>query len=170
MKTTLRDFMTSHPLAVKDDESLAPAYHRMVREGYRHLPVIDRAGHVVGIISDRDFQRSMWPVTTVDTAGEGEGPIFKANALVSDYMTWPVKSLPHTADLSSAVRLLIDEKVSAVVVTENQEMVGIITSEDLMVVLSAHLKSHESLGEKVKALAYNSPLGKVVNLLSTAGI
>lgn len=169
MKAKLKDFMSAHPLAVRDDELLAPAYFRMVREGYRHLPVIDSAGHVVGIISDRDFQRSMWPVTTMTTFGQ-DGPIFKANALVSDYMSWPVKSLAHTEDLEAAVRVMIDEKVSAVVITENQEMVGIITSEDMMVILAAYVKSSVSLGDKLKELAYNSPLGKVVHLLSNNGI
>lgn len=169
MKAKLKDFMSPHPLSVRDDESLGPAYFRMVREGYRHLPVIDSAGHVIGIISDRDFQRSMWPVSLADLI-ETQGPVFKANALVSDYMTWPVKTLAHTEELEAAVRLMIDEKVSAVVITENQEMVGIITSEDLLVVLAAYVKSHESLSDKVKAFAYNSPIGKVVDLLSNNGI
>lgn len=153
MKAKLKDFMSAHPLAVRDDEPLAPAYFRMIREGYRHLLVIDKVGHLVGIISDRDFQRSMWPATTMTSFGH-DGPIFKANAVVSDYMSWPVRSLSQNEDLEAAVRIMIDEKVSAIVITENQEMVGIITSEDMMIILASYVKSSVSIGDKLKEFAW----------------
>lgn len=170
MNPALNQIMTSNPLAVRDDSPLSAAYHRMKREVVRHLPVVDWNGHVVGIISDRDFQRAIWPVTTFSEIGLPDGPLFKSYAVVSDYMSWPVKSLDENDDLLKAVRIMIDQKISAVIITRNQEMVGIVTYEDLLMVLAALIKEPPGLKDQALSIAYNSPIGRIAEFLSAAGI
>lgn len=173
MSLTLQHAMSNFPVTTKPGESLSTAYFRMREAGFRHLPVIDPTNNLVGIISDRDFHRAMWPTSVIDMVdahGLPEMPTFKHSATVADYMSWPVRSLSPDDHLLTAARLMIDEKISAIIINKDDQMIGILTHEDLLRVLTSLLKEPGSLSEKAAALAYNSPLGMVFNLLNGAGI
>lgn len=43
--------MTADPVVVSDRDSIGAAIRRMEEGGYRHLPVVDAAGRVVGMLS-----------------------------------------------------------------------------------------------------------------------
>ncbi|MBQ16531.1 MAG: CBS domain-containing protein [Planctomycetaceae bacterium] len=49
------DFMTSSPITIRHDDSIAYALHAMDIGGYRHLPVVDADDHPCGVISIRDI-------------------------------------------------------------------------------------------------------------------
>jgi len=51
----VRSVMTSDPETVGMDDAIAYALHKMHVGGYRHIPVVDRAGCPVGLVSVRDF-------------------------------------------------------------------------------------------------------------------
>lgn len=170
MKLKLKQTMTSHPVTVKHDEDLKTAYLKMKSSGIRHLPVLDDHDHVVGIISDKDFQRVMVLKSIAGSNAQTQNIEFQQNIPVSDLMSWPVKTLSHVNDLATAVRMMIQEKISSIVITEKEEMVGILTHEDLLRVLESYLTKPESLKDKVKNFAYNSPIGDVLETLNTIGI
>lgn len=46
-------YMTSNPCVVQMDDSLVSAVQLMDKGGYRHLPLVDDGGSVVGIVSIR---------------------------------------------------------------------------------------------------------------------
>ncbi len=51
LSTPVRECMTANPVTVKPKESVSAALKRMDEGGYRHLPVVDEAGKVVGVLS-----------------------------------------------------------------------------------------------------------------------
>ena len=51
MATPVAECMTANPVVVSPKEPIAAAVRRMEEGGYRHLPVVDEGGHVVGILS-----------------------------------------------------------------------------------------------------------------------
>lgn len=51
----LRDIMTPKPRTLFVEESLDAAIQLMTRGGYRHLPLVDGDGHLVGVLSARDI-------------------------------------------------------------------------------------------------------------------
>ena len=55
----VREFMTAKPQTLVADAKVAFAVHRMDLGGYRHLPIVDAAGELVGIISARDIIRHL---------------------------------------------------------------------------------------------------------------
>jgi acetoin utilization protein AcuB len=170
MEMKLNQIMSTHPTTVRYKDDLSSAFLRMRREGFRHMPVIDDFGSVVGIISDRDFQRAMWPIHTPDAHGLPDSPHFRKDAKVADYMSWPVKNFPENTSLLIAIETMIDAKISSIVITRDDEMIGIVTHEDLLRVLANLLKEPSSIRERALELAYNTPIGKVNVLLSAAGV
>lgn len=64
-------WMSTNPTTITGDEPIAEALRRMVAGGFRHLPVVDAEGAVVGMLSMRDLARagvegarSRWPAST----------------------------------------------------------------------------------------------------------
>lgn len=51
----VRSVMTRDPETVGMDDAIAYALHKMHVGGYRHIPVVDRTGCPVGLVSVRDF-------------------------------------------------------------------------------------------------------------------
>jgi CBS domain-containing protein len=45
------DFMTPNPVCLHPKDPIGLAVRRMEEGGYRHLPVVDEAGHPVGVLS-----------------------------------------------------------------------------------------------------------------------
>ena len=52
----VREFMTTGPEAVDEDDTLAFALHKMDVGGYRHVPVV-KGGQPLGMLSVRDMLR-----------------------------------------------------------------------------------------------------------------
>ncbi len=116
------DLVTTHPM-----EPLSVAYGRLIENNIRHLPVIDDAGEVVGIISDRDFKKAMRKF-----ASPGETASFDEEDTVELFMSWPVSTITSDMGLVAVARKMIDEKVSAFLVVDDGELKGILTNEDLL--------------------------------------
>jgi CBS domain-containing protein len=53
------EFMTPKPQTLDTDARLAFAVQRMDMGAYRHLPIVDSHGELVGIISARDILRHL---------------------------------------------------------------------------------------------------------------
>ncbi len=53
--TRLHEVMTKDPDTIGPDAPAIEALRRMQDGGYRHLPVVDDGGRLVGIVSRRDF-------------------------------------------------------------------------------------------------------------------
>jgi CBS domain-containing protein len=49
------EYMTPRPRTIPQDESLDTAIRLMTEGGYRHLPLVDRAGRLAGVLSARDI-------------------------------------------------------------------------------------------------------------------
>lgn len=57
--TRVGSLMSSDPLTLTSDDPIAYAIHRMVVQGWRHIPIVD-AGRVVGILSVRNVLRHLF--------------------------------------------------------------------------------------------------------------
>src|SRR5262249_35614016 len=57
LTTLVRDCMTPAPVLVHCKETIGAAIRRMEEGGYRHLPVLDEAGRVVGVLAAKQIIR-----------------------------------------------------------------------------------------------------------------
>jgi CBS domain-containing protein len=53
----LEQCMTPHPITVRSKESVGTAIRRMQEGGHRNLPVVDEAGHPIGLLSVKRIVR-----------------------------------------------------------------------------------------------------------------
>lgn len=138
MKANLTQIsMSKSILTINWKEHIETAYHRMQKRRIRHLPVVNDNGEVIGMLSDRDVQRAM----ISEIQHEGHIPLstetiaFDPDALVSDYMGWPVLAIDQSSELRSVAECMLTKKVSALLVQHEGRTVGIITTDDLLKVL-----------------------------------
>ncbi len=130
MNDKIQNIMTPHPSTVFVADSLQSAYQKMKSLKVRHLPVINGVGKLVGIISDRDFQRVMNRERVSETE---ETYTFDSREIVEDIMSWPVMAIPVTTTIRTAARLMLQDKLSALVITSNdQHPMGIVTTDDFL--------------------------------------
>src|SRR5262245_25600382 len=102
----------------------------MQKRGLRHLPVVDRRGRLVGIITDRDLRQVVFMPALRGRMAEA-GALLRATT-VSDIMTRAVVVVKPGARLDDAARLMHERKIGALPVVERGQVVGIITETDIL--------------------------------------
>ncbi len=124
----VQDVMTPDPITVTVDATLPEIAHLMVDKKIRRVPVLDRDGRLVGIISDRDVRENMPSPATTLSKWEINTLLDKLKA--EEIMTSPVIVATPDCPLEEAARVLIDKKIGALPVIQNGDLVGIITETD----------------------------------------
>jgi CBS domain-containing protein len=142
MVTQVRDWMTFKPVAVREDAAAVEALDTMVEKGIRHLPVVDSANRVIGVLSIDDL-RGAFPFEVswkrpIDPEQRDE----VWDVSVSDAMTWAPRTVRPEAALEHAARLLAEHRIGCLpVVDAREELVGILSETDALRALDALLKS-----------------------------
>lgn len=126
----VRDFMHA-PVATVTPETPAREAARLLRaRQIRHLPVVDRNGHLVGIVTDRDLRQVVFhPAVQARLSSTGEA---LGDLPVRDLMTWGVVTVAPWADLREAARLMHERKIGALPVVDDGRLVGILTETDVL--------------------------------------
>jgi acetoin utilization protein AcuB len=156
-RSSVRESMSKKLITIRWDQPMEEAADLMEEHRFRHLPVADDSGVIVGILSDRDVNRAVNP---------GK-PGFIADAQVSEYMSWPVITVDENLALRDAAQGMIDEKVSAFLVTDaNKAIVGIVTSEDMLKALVKLLSPPSGLAK----VAYFPVVGELLREAEAAGL
>ncbi|MBS1149156.1 MAG: hypothetical protein H6Q89_854 [Myxococcaceae bacterium] len=119
----VEDLMTRELITLKPDDNLAQADTFMNRGRIRHLPVVNSAGKLVGLVTHRDLLKVF-----ADRSREGAMEV-----RAGDVMTTGVSTVgPHTR-LTAALKLMIDNKYGCLpVVDATDVLVGLITQFDLI--------------------------------------
>jgi CBS domain-containing protein len=157
-------------LTVRPEASLIQAYQLLGEHEIRHLPVATEQGIVVGIISDRDFLLAQLPDSHRDDT-QPWPPNFAPGAKVADFMTTDLKVISIDGDVKEAIEFMINMKISSCLVAKENMIVGIVTTEDLLVLLKSYLENPSvTLKDKIENYILSSPLGTLAHQLANAGI
>jgi acetoin utilization protein AcuB len=101
-------------------------------KGFRHFPVTDAAGRLVGMVSDRDL-RSAFPSTALNPAARQEQLSRLEQVTVDTIMSRPPIALPREATLDDALLLFDRHCIGALPIVDHDErLVGIITVRDVL--------------------------------------
>lgn len=127
---TASSAMTPSPDCASPGEPLSRAASRMIERGIRHLPVVDEAGRVIGMLSDRDVRTLLGdPVAALRRR---RAPIGE-DLTVGSAMTPDPARVAGDAPLSDALAILVDRRVGALpVVNGAGALVGILSYLDVL--------------------------------------
>ncbi len=155
MITPIEQLMTENIVSVPVGSKLFDAYEMMKSKRIRHLPVIDTADQVVGIISQKDLNF-----------------VGKLKTLTVESMMSPsVEYVQFDTSLRKTILRMLEKKSSCILVTDHKNnILGIVTIDDVLWHL-AHLLSFET-DEKLWKLNFPDvqTIGAFANSLSAAGI
>ena len=71
---TVEQVMTRDPVVLRHDDSVAVAIHKMVLGAFHHLPVVDAAGQVRGVVSEHEVLRHLHRLLQVPAPEQGQAP------------------------------------------------------------------------------------------------
>ncbi len=156
-------------ITVSPATSLAHAQELTEKHSIDHLLVIDDKKKLAGIISDRDLKR-YWasPATTLSTH---ELNYLLEKVTVDMIMIRSVVTVSTSTTIERAAYIMQQHRINALPVMENDELVGIITSTDVMAVLFEAIGISDDSARLGVFVSDNiGQLQKVTSVLETAGI
>ncbi|MCC6552786.1 MAG: CBS domain-containing protein [Polyangiaceae bacterium] len=128
-KHVVEDFMSSAVISLKETDTLRNAEFEMNVAEIRHIPVVDKGNHVVGVVSQRDVLRA------VGKAVPG------APLPVAEVMSRNVETVRPTTPAHEAAAIMMERKIGCLpVVGEDEQLVGIITETDFLHVAEQALR------------------------------
>lgn len=136
------DRMTRRPITIHEDASVDEALQLMRNEKIRRLPVINKDGRMVGIVSELDLLKvSPSPATSLSIY---EIPYLLARIKMGDIMTREVITVTEDTPLEEAARIMADHKIGGLPVMRGDKLVGIITETDMFKIFLEMLGARES--------------------------
>ena len=150
MRTTrnVKDLMNPDIMTVADDMTTDELARYLIEREISGAPVVDSQGHLIGVVSMTDIGRNMAEPSDVEFSrgsgfyrdiavdfmleDPGERYVEERTVTVRDVMTPVIHQVPVTASVAEAARVMVDQHIHRLVVTQGKEPVGIITSMDVL--------------------------------------
>ena len=131
-KGFIRERIQKNPVTISPDASFFEARNLIHEKGFRHLPVVDKNGKLVGIVADADIREAAPSDATLLSVQELNYLLGKLK--VSAFMTPKDKLITITPDalIEEAVQLMYDHKIGALPVVEGGRLYGIFTETDAL--------------------------------------
>ncbi len=131
-KGFIREKIQKNPVTISPEASFFEARNLIHEKGVRHLPVVDKNGKLVGIVTDRDIREAAPSDATLLSVQELNYLLGKLK--VSAFMTPKDKLLTISPDalIEEAVQLMHDHKIGCLPVIEGEKLYGIFTETDAL--------------------------------------
>ncbi len=123
--------MTAELITVTPDTGLSSIQNLFEHHLFHHLPVVDKGGVLMGIISREDFYRLAYRMslrTTGKTWSEKEYQSLRAQ----DIMTKNPLVLDPDDSIGLAADIFLANRFHALPIVEDNQLVGMVTTHDLL--------------------------------------
>lgn len=151
MSKTVAEIMTTDPVTVSPETSLQEAIQILAERDISGLPVVDKQGQLIGVISETDLT---WQATGVDTPpyimfldsiiylqnpAKHNEEVHKAlGQTVGEAMSEKPATVQPNQLVREAARIMHEKKVRRLpVVNEQSELVGMITQGDVIKMMAS---------------------------------
>jgi len=128
----VEDVMSQPVVTIEVADSCLEAVGRMHEARVRHLPVVDREGLLVGVVTDRDLRHHLFSPAVYKELGTVPTDSLLRAAPVTAIMSTSVVAVEPGASLMDAARLMLEENVGSLPVVHAGRVVGILTETDLL--------------------------------------
>ena len=124
----ISEFMDQVVPTIGPDMQIMKAVDYLLRHRVTGVPVVDSNGNLLGIITETDLLK------LVTEGIQGQPP---TEAIVAEYMTTDVVTVPPTMDIYYVAGIFLKNKFRRLPVVEDGKIVGAITRFDLLRVVQA---------------------------------
>jgi predicted transcriptional regulator len=144
----VKDLMNPDIMTVADKMTTDELARYLIEREISGAPVVDSQGHLIGVVSMTDIGRNMAEPSEL---GSSPGSNFYRDGAVDatledlcqrfveeravtvrDVMTPVIHQVPVTASVAEVARIMVEQHIHRLVVTQGKDPVGIITSMDLL--------------------------------------
>lgn len=159
----------SHPvITVEPEVPIMEALNLMRSKNIRRMPVVDKQGKLIGIVSDKDLLNAGPSNATSLSVWEINYLVGKIK--IKDVMTRSVLTVSGETPIEEAARMMVDNKVGGLPVMNDDQLVGVITESDLFKVLLELMGARET-AVRLTAVIRDLPgeLEKLTHAIAQAG-
>ena len=121
--------MTPNPITVRPEVSIVEALEQMRREKVRHIPVVDKGGRLLGIVTRQDLLYAS--PSSATSLNVWEVTYLVSHIKVSKVMTKEVITVTEDTPLEGAALKMVENHIGGLPVMRGEELVGIITETDI---------------------------------------
>lgn len=139
------DIMTSNPVTLSPDTDIRTAVKLLIDRKINGAPVVDTAGHVVGVLCQSDLVAQQKQVTmpsilavldgfiALSSRDDFEREIKKIAATkVSEAMTPSPKAVAPNTPIDEIATIMVNEKLYTLPVVDSGKLVGVVGKEDIL--------------------------------------
>jgi CBS domain-containing protein len=136
------EVMTRNVISIAPDSTVEEAAQMMLERRISGLFVVDKAGDMVGIITEGDLlhrdelgterHRPWWLRLFISPAQQADDFTHAHGRHVRDVMTTEVMSVAHDETLEAVVALMEEHHIKRVPVTQHDRVVGVVSRSDLL--------------------------------------
>jgi CBS domain-containing protein len=136
------DVMTTEVITVTPETAVTDIARLLLRHRISAVPVVERGGRLVGIVSEGDLMRRVeagterrrpWWLALVAGAEDAAREYAKTHGhRASDVMTHQVVSVTEDTSLAEIARLLEERHIKRVPVLRDEQVIGIVSRADLL--------------------------------------
>ena len=137
-----KDVMTGNVMSVTPDATVLRAAKIMLQHHISGLPVIDKTGRLVGIVSEGDFlrrqethtarRRPRWLEFVMGPGRLATDYIHSHGRKISELMTTNLQTVDENSPVETIVQLMEKYRIKRVPVMHGSKVVGIVTRANLM--------------------------------------
>ncbi len=121
MTVKIHELMTINVTTAQPHQTVGQVKGKMTKHSLSNVPVVSSDNTPVGVVSASD-------ILTVEKEGTP----------ISNIMTEKVYTIPEYEDVSVAARVMRNHKIHHLIVTQEQKVVGVISSFDLLKLIEDH--------------------------------
>ena len=126
----VRDLMTDRVFTVGPADDLESLCDLMDAHHVRHVPIVDREGDIVGLVTQRDLARSALGAQEFLPLSLQQEILRRRK--VREIMATEVETIEPDEGLRVAAEMLLENKIGCLPVVEGEHLVGILTESDFV--------------------------------------
>lgn len=164
----VRDRMTPDPVTITTDTSLKEALELVRSKAFRHMPVLDENGKLVGIVTEKSLVYAS-PISAT-TLSVFEVDYILSRTKIGQIIQGPVVTVGPDLPIEEAARVMVDHRIGCLPVVEGDKLIGIISDTDIFRVFVEGLGGgHPSLRITVVVPEKVGSLAGVANRVAALG-
>ena len=125
----VKNRMTPSPITATPETNYNEALRLMQANNIKNLPIVDKKGKLVGIVTHGDMLRAEpSPVTTLSVY---EIVSLLEKVTMKSIMTSPIYAVDENCSITNAANFMLEKGIKSLVVVKDDKLVGIITDTDI---------------------------------------